>query len=191
MVTETEAKTEVEVVANDPLAEVATKTEIDTEIVAEIKTQTEADRDVEVPEVVVDYTPDEDLYLDSDNEYSNEELLEEIDQTMANILSNYEGDPDKINRYFKQDGLRLTLTEAKDAIFVEEINDAGTRSPVFRAEANGEGWDINSEVNDTKKLKILESFIKAEEKVKSEPKIEPERQPAAKIPTVEKPCLSM
>lgn len=191
MVTETEAKTEVEVVANNPLAEVATKTEIDTEIVAEIKTQTEADRDVEVPEVIIDSTPDEDLYLDSDNEYSNEELLEDIDQTMANILSNYEGDSDKINRYLKQDGLRLTLTEAKDAIFVEEINDAGTRSLVFRAEANGEDWDIRSEVNDAKKLKILESFIKAEEAVKSEPEIEPEQQPAPKAPAVEEPCLSM
>lgn len=191
MVTETEAKTEVEMVANNPQAEVATKTEIDTEIVAEIKTQTEADRDVEVPEVVIDSTPNEDLYLNSDNEYSNEELLEDIDRTMANILSNYEGDPDKINRYLKQDGLRLTLTEAKDAIFVEEINDAGTRSLVFRAETNGEDWNISSEVNDTKKLKILESFIKAEEKVKSEPEIEPERQPAPKASAVEEPCLFM
>lgn len=191
MVTETEAKTEVEVVANNPLAEVATKTEIDTEIVAEIKTQTEADRDIEVPEVIIDSTPDEDLYLDSDNEYSNEELLEDIDQTMANILSSYEGDPDKINRYLKQNGLRLTLTEAKDAIFVEEINDAGVRSLAFRAEANGEDWEIGSEVNDAKKLKILESFIKAEEAVKSEPEIESERQPAPKTPAVEEPCLSM
>ena len=190
MVTETEAKTEVEVVANNPLAEVATKTEIDTEIVAEIKTQTEADRDIEVPEVIIDSTPDEDLYLDSDNEYSNE-LLEDIDQTMANILSSYEGDPDKINRYLKQDGLRLTLTEVKDAIFVEEINDAGVRSLVFRAEANGEDWEIGSEVNDAKKLKILESFIKAEEKVQSEPEMEPERQPAPKAPAVEEPCLYM
>ena len=191
MVTETEAKTEVEVVANNPLAEVATKTEIDTEIVAEIKTQTEADRDIEVPEIIIDSTPDEDLHLDSDNKYSNEELLEDIDQTMANILSSYEGDPNKINRYLKQDGLRLTLTEVKDAIFVEEINDAGVRSLVFRAEANGEDWEIGSEVNDAKKLKILESFIKAEEKVQSEPEMEPERQPAPKAPAVEEPYLSM
>lgn len=190
MVTETEAKTEVEVVANNPLAEVATKTEIDTEIVAEIKTQTEADQDIEVPEIIIDSTPDEDLHLNSDNKYSNEES-EDIDRTMANILSSYEGDPDKINRYLKQDGLRLTLTEVKDAIFVEEINDAGVPSLVFRAEANGEDWEIGSEVNDAKKLKILESFIKAEEKVKSEPEMEPERQPAPKAPAVEDPYLSM
>ncbi len=176
MVIETEAKTEVEVVANNPLAEVATKTEIETDITAEARTRTEAAQEVEVPEVVVDSIPDEEL---------------DVGQALAGILSSYEGNLDKINQYLKQDGLGIIISDAGDSLSVKEISDVGIHSIVFSAEANGEGWDINSDINDSKKLEVLESFIEAEAAVNSEPELKPEQQKVPKAPAVEEPCLFM
>ena len=92
MVVETEAKTEVEVVANNPMAEVPIRTEIDTDIVAEAKTETEAAKEVEIPEITVDSRID-------------------IDRQMADLISSYEGGLDQLNDRLKVHKLQINLSE--------------------------------------------------------------------------------
>ncbi|MEO0835935.1 MAG: hypothetical protein AAFY16_08110 [Cyanobacteria bacterium J06642_3] len=147
MVVETEAKTEVEVVANDYMAEVPVRTEIETDIVAEARTETEAAEEVEVPETTVDPKPDYD-----------------IDREMVDLISSYEGDLDQLNDRLKVHKLQINLSEDRQRLSVSEI-DNGVAFSVFEAQADSEGWKISSEINDSAKLDILERFVEAEREV--------------------------
>ena len=162
MVIETEAKTEVEVVANDYMAEVPVRTEIETDIVADARTETEAAEEVEVPEITVNSTPD-------------------VDCQMADLISSYEGDLDQLNNRLKVHKLQINLSEDRQRLSVSEI-DNGVASSVFEAQADSEGWKISSQINDSAKLDILERFVEAEEEVlanvrtQSEQLTEPEKE---------------
>ena len=147
MVIETEAKTEVEVVANNPMAEVPIRTDIETEVVAEAKTETEATEKAEVPEITVDSAPDYD-----------------IDREMADLISSYEGDLDQLNDRLKIHQLQINLSEDRHKLSVCEI-DNGVAFLVFEAQAEEKGWKISSQINDSTKLDILERFVEAEEAV--------------------------
>ena len=157
MVLETEAKTEVEVVANNPMAEVPVRTEIETEVVAEAKTETEAAEEVEVPETKVDPKPDYD-----------------IDREMADLISSYEGDLDQLNDRLKVHKLQINLSEDRQRVTVSEIDD-GVAFSVFEAQADSEGWKISSEINDSTKLDILERFVEAEGEVLANVTTQPEQ----------------
>lgn len=163
MVVETEAKTEVQLVANDPMAEVSVRTEIDTEVVAEAKTETEAAEEIEVPEITIDSTPDLG-----------------IDRQMADLISSYEGDLDQLNAHLKVHKLQINLSEDRQLVSVSEIDNDMTFS-VFEAQADKGGWKVSSQINDSTKLDILERFVEAEGKVlanvatQAEPKPEPEK----------------
>ena len=145
MVIETEAKTEVELVANAPRAEVSLRTEIDTDIVAEAKTKIEAAEEAEVPEITVDSAPD-------------------IDRQMANLISSYDGDLTQLNDRLKVHKLQINLSEDRQKLSVCEI-DNGVAFSVFEAQADDESWKVTSEINDSAKLDILERFVEAEEAV--------------------------
>ncbi|MEM8830423.1 MAG: hypothetical protein AAGE96_13845 [Cyanobacteria bacterium P01_G01_bin.19] len=157
MVVETEAKTEVEVVANDYMAEVPVRTEIETDIVAEAKTETEAAEEVEVPETTVDSAPDYD-----------------IDREMVDLISSYEGDLDQLNHRLQVHKLQINLSEDRQRLSVSEI-DNGVASSVFEAQADSEGWKVLSEINDSVKLDILELFVEAEEGVLANVITQPEQ----------------
>ena len=141
IVTETEAKTEVEVVANNPMAEVPVRTEIETEVVAEAKTETKAAEEAEVPEITVDSTPD-------------------IDRQMADLISSYDEDLDQLNDRLKVHQLQINLSEDRQKLSVSEMDD-GVAFSVFEAQADGEGWKVTSEINDSAKLDILETFCRS------------------------------
>ena len=145
MLVETEAKTEVEVVANNPMAEVPIRTEIETDIIAEAKTEAEAAEEVEVPEVTV-------------NVFSEEES---IPQALASQISSYEGNLDRLNQHLASDRLKIELSEDASELLIGEINN-GVTSFIFAAEANEEGWNIQSEISEEAQLDILDSFVKAE-----------------------------
>ena len=147
MVVETEAKTEVELVANASRAEVPIRTEIDTDMVAEAKNETEAAKEVEVPEITLDSTPDLD-----------------IDREMAELISSFDGDLDQLNDRLKVHELQINLSEDRQKLSVCEI-DNGVAFSVFEAQADGEGWKVTSEINDSAKLDILERFVEAEGEV--------------------------
>ena len=155
MVVETEAKTEVEVVANNPIAEVPVRTEIETDVTAEAKTETEAAEEIEVAEITVDSTPD-------------------IDYQMADLISSYEGDIDQLNARLKTHQLQINLSEDRQRVSVSEI-DNGMSSSVFEAQADEEGWKVSSEINDSAKLDILERFVEAEEEVLANVATQPEQ----------------
>ena len=157
MVVETEAKTEVELVANDPKAEVSARTEINTDVVAEAKTETEAGKEIEVPEIMVDSTPDLD-----------------IDREMAELISSFDGDLDQLNDRLKDYKLQINLSEDRQLVSVSEM-DNGIAFPVFSAEADGEGWKVASQINDSTKMDILERFVEAEEAVLSNATTQPEQ----------------
>ena len=159
MVVETEAKTEVELVANDPRAEVPIRTEIDTDIVAEAKNETEAAKEVEVSEIMVDSTPDLD-----------------IDREMAELISSFDGDLEQLNDRLKAHKLQINLSEDRELISVSEM-DNGIAFPVFSAEADGEGWKVASQINDSTKMDILERFVEAEEAVIANATQQPESTP--------------
>ena len=159
MVVETEAKTEVELVANDPRAEVPIRTEIDTDIVAEAKNETEAAKEVEVSEIMVDSTPDLD-----------------IDREMAELISSFDGDLEQLNDRLKAHKLQINLSEDRQLISVSEM-DNGIAFPVFSAEADGEGWKVASQINDSTKMDILERFVEAEEAVIANATQQPESTP--------------
>jgi hypothetical protein len=144
MVVETEAKTEVEVVANAPQAEVPIRTEIETEVVAQAKIETAAAEEIEVPEITVDSTPDLDL-----------------DRQMADLISSYDGDLDQLNDRLKAHKIQINLSEDKQLVSVSEI-DNGIAFSVFEAQADSEGWKVASRINSSTKLDILECFVEAE-----------------------------
>ena len=171
MVVETEAKTEVEVVANDYMAEVPVRTEIKTDIVAEARTETEAAEEVEVPETTVDPKPDYD-----------------IDREMVDLISSYEGDLDQLNDRLKVHKLQINLSEDRQRLSVSEI-DNGMAYSVFEAQADSEGWKVLSEINDSAKLDILERFVEAEQEVFTSVTIQPEPTLELKKVTKEEPSL--
>ena len=171
MVVETEAKTEVEVVANNPMAEVPVRTEIETNIVAEARTETEAAEEVEVPETTVDPKPDYD-----------------IDREMVDLISSYEGDLDQLNHRLKVHKLQINLSEDRQRVSVSEIEN-GVTSSVFEAYADEEGWKASSEINDSAKLDILESFVEAEGEVLANVAIQPEQANKPKKAREEEPSL--
>lgn len=171
---ETEVETEVVVMANQLGAEVPVRTEIDTDIVAEVKTATEAAKDVEVPEVEVDSTPEEDV---------------NIAQELAETISSYQGDINKLNKYLKLDKLQIDISEDGSTLMVKEL-EGSVASTVFTAEANGEGWNIDSRINDSVQLDVLSSFVQAEQTALAdqEPEIKPQPSP---VKTQEEPCLEL
>ena len=169
MVTETEAKTEVEVVANNPMSEVPVRTEIETEVVAEAKTETEAAEEAEVPEITVDSAPD-------------------IDRQMADLISSYDGDLDQLNDRLKVHKLQINLSEDRQRLSVSEI-DNGTAFSVFEAQADGEGWKVTSEINDSAKLDILERFVEAEGEVLANVTTQPEQVRESEQVAKEEPSL--
>ncbi len=147
-VVETEVNTEVSAVANQPEAEVPVRTEIDTEIVAEAKSPTEAKQEVEVPEIAVDSTP--------------EELNPNIDWELVNTIYSYEGDLDSLNKHLQSANLQIDIAEDGSSLTIKELN-RGVANPILTAEAKGEGWNIQSQVSDSVKLDILNSFVEAED----------------------------
>ena len=171
MVVETEAKTEVELVANNPMAEVPIRTEIDTDIVAEAKTETEAGEEIEVPEITVDSTPDLD-----------------IDREMAELISSYDGDLDQLNDRLKAYKLQINLSEDRTLVSVSEV-DNNIAFPVFSAEADEEGWKVASQINDSTKMDILERFVEAEEAVLANAMTQPEQSLETEEVIKEEPSL--
>lgn len=169
IVVETEAKTEVEVIANNPLAEVPVKTEIETDVVAEAKTETEAAEEVEVPEITVDPTTD-------------------LDWQMADLISSYEGDLVRLNNRLKVHKLQINLSEDRQRLSVSEI-DNGMAYSVFEAQADSEGWKVSSEINDSTKLDILERFVEAEAEVLANAAKQPESTPKPEQVAKEEPSL--
>lgn len=169
MVVETEAKTEVQVVANDPMAEVSVRTEIDTEVVAEAKTETEAAEEIEVPEITIDSTPD-------------------LDWQMAELISSYGGDLDQLNSRLKAHKLQIDLSEDRQRVSVSEI-DNGIAFSVFEAQADEEGWKVFSQINDAAKLDILERFVEAEGEVLINTATQPEQAKKPEKVTKEEPSL--
>ncbi|MEN9565016.1 MAG: hypothetical protein RLZZ69_212, partial [Cyanobacteriota bacterium] len=157
---ETEVETEVAVLANQLGAEVPVRTEIDTDIVAEVKTATEAAKDIEVPEVEVDSTPEEDV---------------NIAHELAETISSYQGDINKLNKYLKLDQLQIEIAEDGSTLMIKEL-EGSVASTVFTAEANGEGWNIDSRINDSVQLDVLSSFVQAEQTALAdrEPEIKPQ-----------------
>ena len=150
MVVETEAKTEVEVVANGSKSEVPVRTEIETDITAEARTETEANREIEVPETVIDSTPD-------------------IDLAIVGVISNYKGDLDHFNSELKAHQIQVNLSEDKQSLTVfETVN--GLPSPIFQAEMDGEDWQTHSEVNYEIKAEILSGLIEVEKAVSANAK---------------------
>ncbi|MBW4536443.1 MAG: hypothetical protein KME09_21135 [Pleurocapsa minor HA4230-MV1] len=148
MVLETEVKTQVNDVINNPDAEVPVITEINTEITAEAKTQIQAEADVEVPQFTVAPTPDE---QDSD-----------IARELMNMIAEYEGDLDSLNKHLMKNNLVVTVAAEGKSIMVSEVN-GSIVSPILTADANGEGWNIDRSINDTKTLELMENFVEAEE----------------------------
>lgn len=172
MVVETEAKTEVEVVANDYMAEVPVRTEIKTDIVAEARTETEAAEEVEVPETTVDPKPDYD-----------------IDREMVDLISSYEGNLDQLNDRLKVHKLQINLSEDRQQLSVSEIDNSGMAYSVFEAQADSKGWKVTSEINDTVKLDILERFVEEEEVVFTNSKIQHEKTTKPEKLVTEEPSL--
>ena len=171
MVIETEAKTEVEVVANDYMAEVPVRTEIETDIVAEARTETKAAEEVEVPETKVDSAPDYD-----------------IDREMVDLISSYEGDLDQLNHRLKAHKLQINLSEDRQRLSVSEI-DNGVAFSVFEAQTDSEGWKVTSEINDSTKLDFLERFVEAEAEVLANAAKQPESTPKPEQAAKEEPSL--
>ncbi|MFM2313384.1 MAG: hypothetical protein RLZZ04_2660 [Cyanobacteriota bacterium] len=169
MVVETKAKTEVEVVANNPMAEVPVRTEIETDVIAEAKTETEATEEVEVPEISVDPTPD-------------------IDRQMADLISSYEGDFDQLNNRLKPHKLQINLSEDRQGVSIFEV-DNGVAFSVFEAQADKESWKVSSQINDSAKLDILERFVEVEGEVLANVTTQPVSTPKPEQVTKEEPSL--
>jgi hypothetical protein len=174
MVLETEVETQVNDVINNPDAEVPITTEINTEITAEAKTQIQAKADIEVSQFTIDATPDE---QDSD-----------IAQELVNMISEYEGDLDSLNQHLMKNNLVVTVAADGESIMVSEVN-SSIFSPILTADANGEGWNIDRSINDTKTLELMENFVEAEELAQNCPEQVDEQQ-EAKAPVEEDFCIA-
>ncbi|MEL6439152.1 MAG: hypothetical protein AAFQ80_07880, partial [Cyanobacteria bacterium J06621_8] len=141
-VLESESETDVEVKANEPRAEVAFRTDINTEITVEAKTEAEAATDTEVPEIEVDNTP-------------------EVDQNLIDLISNHQGDLDKINDFLQQNH-HLTVNLTHDGYIA--ISNTSQDPPVklFESMTTESGTQVYSTVKDETKLSIMEKFVAAE-----------------------------
>ena len=173
MVLETEVETQVSDVINNPNAEVPVTTEINTEITAEAKTQIQAEADIEVPQFTVDATPDE---QDSD-----------IARELVNMISEYEGDLDSLNKHLMKNNLVFTVAADGESIMVSEVN-GSIVSPILTADANGEGWNIDRSINDEKTLELMENFVEAEELAQHS--FEQVDEQEAKAPVEEDFCIA-
>lgn len=174
MVLETEVETQVNDIINNPDAEVPVITEINTGITAEAKTQIQAQADVEVPQFTVDATPDE---QDSD-----------IAQELVNMISEYDGDLNSLNQHLMKNNIIVTVAADGESIMVSELN-GSIVSPILTADANGEGWNIDRSINDTKTLELMENFVEAEELAQNSPEQVHEQQ-EAKAPVEEDFCIA-
>jgi hypothetical protein len=174
MVLETEVETQVNDVINNPDAEVPVITEINTEITAEAKTQIQAEADVEVPQFTVDPTPDE---QDSD-----------IAQELVNMIAEYEGDLDSLNKHLIKNNQVVTVAADGESIIVSEVN-GSIVSPILTAEANGEDWKIDRSINDSKTLELMENFVEAEELAQNSFEQVDEQQ-EAKAPVTDDFCIA-
>ena len=174
MVLETEVETQVNDVINNPDAEVPVITEINTEITAEAKTQIQAKADVEVPQFTVDATPNE---KDSD-----------IAQELVNMISEYEGDLDSLNKHLMKNNLVVTVAADGESIMVSEVN-GSIVSPILTADANGEDWNIDRSINDSKTLELMKNFVEAEELAQNSFEQVDEQQ-EAKAPVEEDFCIA-
>jgi hypothetical protein len=174
LVLETEVETQVNDVINNPDAEVPVITEINTEITAKAKTQIQAQADVEVPQFTVDSTPDE---KDSD-----------IAPELVNMISEYEGDLDILNQHLMKNNLVVTVAANRESIMVSEVN-GSIVSPILTAAANGEGWNIDRSINDTKTLELMKNFVEAEELAQNSFEQVDEQQ-EAKAPVEEDFCIA-
>jgi hypothetical protein len=174
MVLETEVETQVNDIINNPDAEVPVITEINTEITAEAKTQIQAKADVEVPQFTVDATPNE---KDSD-----------IAQELVNMISEYEGDLDSLNQHLMKNNLVFTIAADGESIKVSEVS-GSIVSPILTADANGEGWNIDRSINDSKTLELMENFVEAEELAQNSFEQVDEQQ-EAKAPVEEDFCIA-
>jgi hypothetical protein len=173
-VLETEAKTDIAAVNNILGAEVPVRTEIDTEIITEAKSHFEAAKEVEVPEVKVDSTPDENLDIGSE---------------LADTISSYEGDLTRLNHYLKSANLQIDIAESGSSLKIEELEN-GIPNILLTAEANGKGWNINSQISDSVKLDVMNSFIEAEELALAETN-EPQPQQQSSAPVKEELSMDM
>ena len=87
----------------------------------------------------------------------------------------------------QNDKLRINLAEDGSYLSIAEVNH-GIIDPIFTAEANAEGWNIQSGINDSKKLEVLESFVEAEAAALAEP--EPETKQESPVPVQEEFCIT-
>ncbi len=62
-------------------------------------------------------------------------------------------------------------------------------SPILTADANGEGWNIERSINDTKTLELMENFVEAEELAQNSFEQVDEQQ-EAKAPVEEDFCIA-
>lgn len=191
-IVESQAKTEVEVVANTPKSQVPFRTEIDTDLVAEAKTQTEAAKEVEVPQVEVDSTA-ESGYRQAPPLQGGEPVTPNVEinisEELAEAISSYQGDITKLNKHLKPSNLKITLSEDGSTLAIKEIQN-NLASTVFTAQCKEDGWSIDSRINDSVKLDILTSFYKAEELTKSDLEANIQRQ-TDRASAIEQPSLEL
>jgi hypothetical protein len=188
-VLETEAKTDIAAVNNIPGAEVPVRTEIDTEIVTEAKSHFEAAKEIEVPEVEVDSTRTSRADEVSSSDVSSPDENLDIGSELADVISSYEGDLTRLNHYLKSANLQIDIAESGSSLKIEELEN-GIPHILLTAEANGEGWDINSLISDSVKLDVMNSFIEAEELALAETN-EPQPQQQFSAPVKEELCMDM
>ena len=124
-----------------------------------------------MPEIMVDSTPDLD-----------------VDREMAELISSFDGDINQLNDRLKVHQLQINFSEDRQKLSVSEM-DNGIAFPVFSAEADGEGWKVASQINDSTKMDILERFVEAEGEVLANITIQPEQTPELEKPNKEEPSL--
>ncbi|PSB10639.1 hypothetical protein C7B62_08660 [Pleurocapsa sp. CCALA 161] len=188
-VLETEAKTDIAAVNNISGAEVPVRTEIDTEIVTEAKSHFEAAKEVEVPEVEVDSTRTSRADEVSSSDVSSPDENLDIGSELADTISSYEGDLTRLNHYLKSANLQIDIAESGSSLKIEELEN-GIPNILLTAEANGKEWDINSQISDSVKLDVMNSFIEAEELALAETN-EPQPQQQSSAPVKEELSMDM
>ena len=107
---------------------------------------------------------------------------------MADLISSYDGDLDQLNDRLKVHQLQINFSEDRQKLSVSEI-DNGVAFSVFEAQADGEGWKVTSEINDSTKLDILERFVEAEGETLASIVTQPEQAKEPEKVTKEEPSL--
>ncbi|MGB5715200.1 MAG: hypothetical protein WBM44_30310, partial [Waterburya sp.] len=98
----------------------------------------------------------------------------------------------QINLSLKPEFLRaeaLAFASHYSYLSIAEV-DHGIISPIFYAETNGADWNVQSGINDSKKLEVLESFVEAEAAALAEPEPETKQVQESKIPVQEEFCIT-